>query len=90
MRLAIVILVLLLSVPICNAQQPASKSTPDTCKPQPECRLAFTKLKPGAPTDLGAKPSEKNRVNQQTPMQLQQTRDSFRIPNSPQEDSRAR
>lgn len=67
---------LVLTATVCGADQPASKITAENCTPQPECRLAFTKLAPGAPTKTGIK----SNPDQQAPG----PRDSFRIPRSPE------
>jgi hypothetical protein len=67
---------LLLTAAICRADQPATKITAENCTPQPECRIAFTNLNPGAPTRTGIKQSP----GPQAPV----THDTFRVPQSPQ------
>jgi hypothetical protein len=69
-------ILLVLGATVCWADQPAPKITAENCTPQPECRLAFTQLKPGAPTRTGIKQSP----DQRAPV----PRDSFRIPQSPE------
>jgi|HubBroStandDraft_6_1064221.scaffolds.fasta_scaffold370171_1 hypothetical protein len=79
--LAIALLVLASSAS--GAQELAPKTTTDNCTPQPDCRLAFTRLKPGAPTGTGLKASE-NHTAQYPSQQTSRPRSSFRIPKSPE------
>jgi hypothetical protein len=75
---------LLLAASVCSAQQPVPKTTADNCTPQPDCRLAFTTLKPGAPTGVGMKAARKDSTQSSPSQQTLRPRDSFRIPKSPE------
>jgi hypothetical protein len=72
----LVIAFLALAAKVGVAQQPPGGNTIDTCRPQPDCRLNFTNLRPGAPSDIGTKAQGRTTA----PKERAVLRDSLRIP----------